>query len=87
LQRPGGFAFGGGRLWCEEVLLSVERFYDELAPFYHLIFPDWEASIRRQAEALDGVIRERWGIAACPSSMSLAGSAPRHWGWPLWATG
>ena len=41
--------------------MSVERFYDELAPFYHLIFPDWEASIRRQAEALDRVIRERLG--------------------------
>jgi SAM-dependent methyltransferase len=41
--------------------VSVERFYDELAPFYHLIFPDWEASTRRQAEALAGVIRERWG--------------------------
>jgi SAM-dependent methyltransferase len=41
--------------------VSVERFYDELAPFYHLIFPDWEASIRRQAESLDGIIRERWG--------------------------
>jgi SAM-dependent methyltransferase len=41
--------------------VSVERFYDELAPFYHLIFPDWEASIRRQAEALNGVVRERWG--------------------------
>ena len=39
----------------------VEQFYDELAPFYHLIFPDWEASIRRQAEALDGIIRERLG--------------------------
>ena len=44
-----------------EDAMSVERFYDELAPFYHLIFPDWEASIRRQAEALDQVIRERWG--------------------------
>jgi SAM-dependent methyltransferase len=41
--------------------VSVERFYDELAPFYHLIFPDWEATIRRQAEALDSVIRQRWG--------------------------
>lgn len=41
--------------------MSVEGFYDELAPFYHLLFPDWEASIRRQAEALDGIIRERWG--------------------------
>lgn len=41
--------------------MSVERFYDELAPFYHLIFQDWEAAIRRQAEALDRVIQERWG--------------------------
>ena len=32
-------------------------FYDRLAPFYHLIFPDWEASIARQAAALDAVIR------------------------------
>jgi SAM-dependent methyltransferase len=41
--------------------VSVERFYDELAPFFHLIYPDWEASIRTQADALDGIIRERWG--------------------------
>lgn len=41
--------------------MSVEQFYDELAPFYHLIFQDWEASIQRQAAALDGLIRERWG--------------------------
>jgi SAM-dependent methyltransferase len=41
--------------------VTVETFYDELAPFYHLIFPDWEASIRRQAASLDAVIRERWG--------------------------
>jgi SAM-dependent methyltransferase len=41
--------------------MTVEAFYDELAPFYHLIFPDWEASIRRQAAALDGIIRECWG--------------------------
>jgi SAM-dependent methyltransferase len=34
-----------------------EEFYDALAPFYHLIFPDWEASIARQAAALDEVIR------------------------------
>jgi SAM-dependent methyltransferase len=41
--------------------MSAEAFYDQLAPFYHLIFPDWEVSVRRQAEALDGLIRERWG--------------------------
>jgi SAM-dependent methyltransferase len=40
---------------------GVEAFYDRLAPLYHLIFPDWEASIRRQAEALDGLIKEHWG--------------------------
>ena len=41
--------------------MSVESFYDDLAPLYDLIFLDWEAAIRRQAEALDRVIRERWG--------------------------
>jgi SAM-dependent methyltransferase len=41
--------------------VTVESFYDQLAPFYHLIFPDWDASIRRQAAALDTLIREHWG--------------------------
>jgi len=44
--------------------MTVEAFYDELAPYYHLIFPDWEASLQRQAEQLDGLIRERWPHAA-----------------------
>jgi SAM-dependent methyltransferase len=43
--------------------MTVETFYDRLAPYYHLIYPDWEASIGRQAAALDGIIRERWGEA------------------------
>jgi SAM-dependent methyltransferase len=41
--------------------MSAQRFYDELAPFYHLIYPDWEGSMRRQADALQAIIRERWG--------------------------
>ena len=41
--------------------MTVEAFYDQLAPFYHLIFPDWEASIQRQAAVLDAVAREHWG--------------------------
>jgi SAM-dependent methyltransferase len=41
--------------------MSVEAFYDQLAPLYHLIFPDWDASIRRQAEALEGILRDHWG--------------------------
>src|SRR6266700_8049565 len=41
--------------------MTTTEFYDQLAPLYHLIYPDWEASIRRQAAALNSVIREFWG--------------------------
>jgi len=42
----------------------VTDFYDRLAPFYHLIYPDWSASILRQGRALDAVIRARLGDGA-----------------------
>ena len=29
------------------------NFYDRLAPFYHLIYPDWNASIARQGVSTD----------------------------------
>jgi len=32
---------------------SVARFYDGLADEYHLLFADWDASVRRQGEILD----------------------------------
>ncbi|MGP2441047.1 class I SAM-dependent methyltransferase [Streptomyces sp. JW3] len=35
---------------------SVAGFYDGLADDYHLIYPDWDASVRRQGEALDTLI-------------------------------
>ncbi|MGW5663936.1 class I SAM-dependent methyltransferase [Streptomyces sp. NPDC003758] len=35
---------------------SVAHFYDELADYYHLIYSDWDASIRRQGDALDALI-------------------------------
>ncbi len=41
--------------------MTVENFYQQLAPFYHLIYPDWEASIEQQAQALDKIIEEHWG--------------------------
>lgn len=41
-------------------MVTVAEFYDQLSPFYHLIYADWEASIPRQAGILDGVIRELW---------------------------
>ena len=55
LKQSGGVAVRGSRT------MSVEGFYDGLAPIYHLIYPDWEASIHSQAIALDGLIREHWG--------------------------
>ena len=40
---------------------SVRAFYDELADDYHLLFADWRESVRRQAAALDGLIRGELG--------------------------
>lgn len=41
--------------------MTVEDFYHQLAPFYHLIYSDWEASIQEQSRALDKIIKEYWG--------------------------
>jgi SAM-dependent methyltransferase len=38
--------------------MSTAKFYDDLSPYYDLIFPDWEASMGRQGDALVDVIRE-----------------------------
>lgn len=35
-----------------------QAFYDQLAPFYHLLYPDWEASIARQGRGLATVLQE-----------------------------
>ena len=39
-------------------------FYSALAPVFHLVYPDWEAAIQRQASDLDTVIRQQWGNAS-----------------------
>src|SRR5512140_2390803 len=39
----------------------TQSYYDGLASFYKLFYADWEASVKRQASALDGVIREFFG--------------------------
>jgi len=44
--------------------MAVRAFYDELAPLYHLIYEDWDASVARQGAALAALIRERWGSGA-----------------------
>jgi SAM-dependent methyltransferase len=40
---------------------SVTRFYDGLAEEYHLLFANWDASVRRQGEILDRLIADRLG--------------------------
>jgi SAM-dependent methyltransferase len=42
--------------------MSVVDFYDQMAPFYHLIFPHgWDTSIERHGRLLDTLIRRHWG--------------------------
>ncbi|RPF30839.1 class I SAM-dependent methyltransferase [Streptomyces sp. TLI_185] len=40
---------------------SARDFYDSLAADYHRIFPDWDASMTRQAAALDALVRRELG--------------------------
>lgn len=44
--------------------MRVSDFYDQLSPFYHLVYADWEASIQRQADQLNSLIEEFWGDQA-----------------------
>ncbi|WP_406165517.1 class I SAM-dependent methyltransferase [Streptomyces sp. NBC_00996] len=45
---------------------SVAHFYDELADDYHLIYADWDASMRRQGDALDALISlDRAAVLDC----------------------
>jgi len=38
----------------------MSDFYNQLASMYHLIFPNWDESIARQATQLSSIIHERW---------------------------
>ncbi len=42
----------------------TEAFYDDLAPYYTYAYAHWDASVKRQAAVLDGVIREFAGAHA-----------------------
>jgi 2-polyprenyl-3-methyl-5-hydroxy-6-metoxy-1,4-benzoquinol methylase len=42
----------------------IAAFYDQLAPYYQYLYADWEASVQRQSAALDGIVREFFGIEA-----------------------
>lgn len=40
--------------------MPIDDFYDQLAPVYHLIHQDWNASVARQAEQLSMIIESEW---------------------------
>ncbi|MFE9017445.1 class I SAM-dependent methyltransferase [Streptomyces sp. NPDC007808] len=52
----------------------VARFYDDLADNYHLIYGDWDASMRRQGQALDALIG-RDGAAVLDCSCGIGTQA------------
>jgi 2-polyprenyl-3-methyl-5-hydroxy-6-metoxy-1,4-benzoquinol methylase len=40
---------------------TAKHFYDRLASSYHLIFEDWDASMKRQAAALGAILERECG--------------------------
>lgn len=45
---------------------TVAPFYDKLAPHYHLLYADWEASIQRQGAALAQLLEQGGIFAGAP---------------------
>jgi SAM-dependent methyltransferase len=44
--------------------MDTQRFYDDLAPYYDLIFEDWDASMSRQGKAITALIEQELGTPA-----------------------
>jgi SAM-dependent methyltransferase len=42
--------------------VTIASFYDALAPWYHAIYADWDASMARQGETLNELVAENWGL-------------------------
>jgi glycine/sarcosine N-methyltransferase len=51
---------------------GIKDFYDQLASNYHLIFDDWEASIRRQAAVLGAILERECGPPASVKILDCA---------------
>jgi SAM-dependent methyltransferase len=59
--------------------MMIEKFYDDLSPYYKLIYLDWELSIQRQARDLNAMIHEYfprqvtsiWDVACGIGTQSL----------------
>jgi hypothetical protein len=42
----------------KNTMVNSNEFYAGLTPLYHLVYPDWGKSLKRQADMLDSVIHE-----------------------------
>jgi SAM-dependent methyltransferase len=49
----------------------TQAFYDQLAPYYHLLYPDWEASSARQSRGLAAVLHD-FGVPVGSSILDAA---------------
>lgn len=43
--------------------MDTSETYDDLAPYYHLIYENWETSIIRQSATLSAVLKKECGLA------------------------
>ncbi len=73
-----------GGFFSERKPLRRGGFYDSLAPYYHLIFEDWNRSIERQAGILNPLLEANLGTGplkildcACGIGTQALGFAPR----------
>ena len=48
----------------KNTMINSNEFYAGLTPLYHLVYPDWGKSLKRQGDILDSVIHEMWGAAS-----------------------
>jgi ubiquinone/menaquinone biosynthesis C-methylase UbiE len=63
---------------------GVKHFYDRLASNYHLIFEDWDASMKRQAAALGAILERECGMPSALRILDCAcGIGTQTWAWPV----
>ena len=51
--------------------VQTPQFYDDIARYYELIFPDWEVSMSRQGAAIDRLIRRELNAVAHASTIHI----------------
>jgi ubiquinone/menaquinone biosynthesis C-methylase UbiE len=62
--------------------MATSDFYDTLAPYYHLIYADWEVSIGRQSRTLDAIISSTGGPQPRSVLDAACGIGTQSIGWP-----